>query len=88
MLKKLSAIIIAVLLAVSMAACQKPETLLEIETTESTGTATLDEATPDEAATIEAATEPTTVASTTVAPTTKAVHRNLKSVLLVTVKAF
>ena len=73
MLKKLSAIIIAVLLAASMAACQKPETLLEIETTESTGTATLDEATPDEAATIEAATEPTTVASTTVAPTTKAV---------------
>ena len=72
MLKKLSAIIIAVLLAASMAACQKPETSLKIETTESTGTATLDEATPDETATIEAATAPTTVASTTVAPTTKA----------------
>lgn len=72
MLKKLSAIIIAVLLAVSMAACQKTETSSEIETTVSTYIATLDEATPDEAVTTEAAAEPTTVASTTVVPTTQA----------------
>ena len=36
MLKKLSAIIIAVFLAASMAACQKPESSIETETTATT----------------------------------------------------